>query len=58
LRHSSIVRALLANIPVRIVAATHDTSVEMVERTYSAFITEFSDALTRPALLELGRVAP
>ena len=27
--------------------ATHDTSVSALERTYSDYITEFSDALTR-----------
>ena len=58
LRHSSIVRSLLANVPVRVVAAVHDTSVVMIERTYSPFITEFSDALTRPALLDLSSPAP
>jgi integrase len=58
LRHSAIVRALLANVPVRVVAAVHDTSVVMLERTYSAFITEFSDALTRPALLDLSEPMP
>ena len=54
LRHSSIIRSLLANVPARIVAATHDTSIVMIERTYSAFIADFSDAVTRPALLDLG----
>jgi integrase len=53
LRHSSIIRMLLANVPVRVAAALHDTSVVMIEKTYSAFITEFSDALTRPALLDV-----
>jgi integrase len=57
LRHSSIIRSLLAGVPIRIVAATHDTSVTMIERAYSPFITEFSDALTRSALLDLGRPA-
>ena len=56
LRHSSIIRMLLANVPVRIVGATHDTSVVMIEKTYSAFITEFSDALTRPTLLKIDGV--
>jgi integrase len=51
LRHSSIVRALAAGIPVRVVCAAHDTSVAMVERTYSAFITHHTDALMRGALL-------
>ncbi|GEP06522.1 site-specific integrase [Methylobacterium oxalidis] len=31
LRHSSIVRALSASVPVRLVAALHDTSVQMIE---------------------------
>jgi integrase len=51
LRHSSIVRALLANVPVRVVAATHDTSVVMVERTYSSFITDYADEIARRGLL-------
>jgi integrase len=51
LRHSSIVRALLANVPIRIVASLHDTSVAMVEKNYSHFITEHSDAISRKALL-------
>ena len=44
---------LLANVPIRVVAATHDTSVVMIERTYSAFIADHADAVARPALLEL-----
>ena len=32
LRHSSIIRALLAGVPVRVVAVNHDTSVTMLER--------------------------
>ena len=54
LRHSSIIRSLLANVPIRVVAATHDTSVVMIERTYSAFIADHADAVARPALLELA----
>jgi integrase len=52
LRHSSIVRMLLANIPVRIIASTHDTSIRMIERHYSRYITEHSDELSRRALLQ------
>ena len=52
LRHSAIVRALLANVPIRVVASTHDSSVLMIEKTYSRFITDHSDALSRRALLE------
>ena len=52
LRHSSIVRQLLANVPVRVVAVNHDTSVAMIERTYSRYIGDHSDALARAALLD------
>jgi site-specific recombinase XerD len=38
LRHTNIVRQLLAGVPVRVVAVNHDTSVTMIERTYSRFI--------------------
>ena len=51
LRHSSIIRALLAGVPVRIVAATHDTSVPMIEKTYSTHITDYADAIARRGLL-------
>jgi integrase len=51
LRHSSIVRQLLLNVPIRIIAATHDTSVAMIERTYSRHIADHSDALSRRGLL-------
>jgi integrase len=53
LRHSSIVRMLLAGIPVRLVASLHDTSVTEIERHYSKYISEgaHSDALSRRALL-------
>ena len=52
LRHSSIVRQLLANVPVRVVAALHDTSAVQLERTYSKFIADHSDELARATLLQ------
>jgi hypothetical protein len=52
LRHSSIVRALLCSVPARVVAATHDTSVKMIEKHYSRYITEYSDDHARAALLQ------
>jgi integrase len=52
LRHSSIVRALLAGVPTRVVAAQHDTSVPMLERTYSQHILDHSDTVARRALLD------
>ena len=53
LRHSSIVRMLLRNVPIRLVASLHNTSVAMIERTYSKYITEHSDGVSRGALLQL-----
>jgi integrase len=52
LRHTSIVRQLLANVPIRVVAALHDTSVKMIEQNYSEHIADHADELARPALLE------
>jgi hypothetical protein len=52
LRHSSIVRQLLAGLPIRVVAAGHDTSVAYVEKNYSHLIAEHADDLTRAALLD------
>jgi hypothetical protein len=54
LRHSSIVRALLAGVPARVVAAVHDTSIGMLERTYSAFIADHADTIARRGLLAAG----
>jgi hypothetical protein len=51
LRHCSIVRSLLANVPIRIVGAAHDTSVDQIERTYSRFILHHSDTVARQGLL-------
>ena len=57
LRHSSIVRALLAGVPTRVVAAQHDTSVPMLERTYSQHILDHSDTVARRALLDTAQPA-
>lgn len=53
LRHSSIVRALLANVPARVVAAQHDTSISMIEKNYSRHITDHADGLARGAMLQV-----
>jgi integrase len=52
LRHSSIVRMLLANIPIRLVASLHNTSVAMIEKHYSKHIAEYGDEHARVALLQ------
>jgi hypothetical protein len=54
LRHSAIVRQLLAGAPIRVVATAHDASVVQIEHTYSRFITDHSDTLLRRGLLDLS----
>jgi integrase len=52
LRHTSIVRQLMAGVPIRVTAVNHDTSVAMIEKTYSRYIGDHSDALARRAILD------
>jgi integrase len=52
LRHSAIVRQILAGVPIRVVAVNHDTSIAMLERTYSRYIGDHSDSVARRALLD------
>ena len=52
LRHSSIAQQILRGVPIRVVAVTHDTSVAMIEKNYSALLANHSDALTRSALYD------
>jgi hypothetical protein len=56
LRHSSIVRQILAGVPIRVVAVNHDTSVVMLERTYSRYIGDHSDALARIGMLDTSEL--
>ena len=56
LRHTAITNALLANIPVRLVAATFDTSVGQIEKTYSRHIVHHGDELLRARAVQ-GRRA-
>ncbi|WP_431270255.1 hypothetical protein [Dankookia sp. P2] len=51
LRHSSIIRGLQVNLPARLVAAVHDTSTAMIDKHYSAFITDASQPILRLASL-------
>jgi hypothetical protein len=51
LRHSAIVRALLAGVPARLVAANADTSLMMLECTYARFISHHGEDVARRGLL-------
>jgi hypothetical protein len=46
------VRQLLLNVPICVIASTHDTSVQMIEKHYPKHIAEHSDELSRRALLQ------
>jgi integrase len=53
LRHSGIVRALGAGLPIRLVAALHDTSSSMIEAHYAAYIVDALDEIAARAVVPL-----
>jgi integrase len=63
-RHSSIVRGIRANLPIRLVASMHDTSVRMIERHYAKWIVDGLEELAARAVVslmppeKLGQVVP
>ena len=54
LRHSGVVRQFIAGVPIRVVAVNHDTSIAMLEKTYSRYIGDHSDDLVRQNLAPNG----
>jgi integrase len=57
LRHSSIVRGIASGLPIRLVAAMHDTSVAMIEKHYSRWIADGLEELAAQAIVPLRRAA-
>ena len=57
LRHSSIARALLRNLPIKVVADWHDTSVGQITAHYGRFLKHHYDELVRAALLDTAPAA-
>ena len=53
MRHTSIARGLRVGLPIRLVAALHDTSVGMIERHCSWWITEGLDELAARAIVPI-----
>ena len=53
MRHSSIMRGIRANLPIRLVAALHDTSVPMIERHYGRWIADGLEELAARAVVPL-----
>jgi integrase len=58
LRHSSIARMLLRNIPIKICADVHNTSTGQIERHYGRFILRHGDDLIRAVLLDTSPPSP
>jgi hypothetical protein len=58
LRHSSIARALLRNVPIKVVADWHNTSVGIIEAHYGRFLSRHSDDLIRAALVDFDTRDP
>jgi integrase len=58
LRHSFITRSLLKGIPVRLVAASVDSSTTMIEAAYSKYIVRPGVDLMRGALLDFDAPVP
>lgn len=56
LRHSSIVRGIASGLPIRLVAAMHDTSVAMIEKHYSRWIVEGLEEMAAKAIIPLHPV--
>jgi integrase len=52
LRHSSIVRSLLGNVPDSVVAQTHDTSPKEMKRHYTKNMAHHSDEVSLRGLLQ------
>ena len=57
LRHSAITRALLAGVPVRLVASSFDTSIAMIEKSYSKFIASHGDDQMRKVAFDVDAPA-
>ena len=57
LGHTSIVRALLAGVAGHLCTVSHDTSIAMTEKSYSAFISDHSGSLLRRALFDVAQPA-
>jgi len=55
MRHSSIVRAIRAGLPIRLVAVMHDTSVAMIERHYARYIVDGLEELAAKAIVPMVR---
>jgi hypothetical protein len=58
LRHTSVVRQLIAGVRIRVVAVNHDTSIAMLEKTNSRYIGDHFDDLVRKSLKWSSRPAP
>ena len=58
LRHSSIARALLRGLPVKVVSDWHDTSIGQIEAHYGRYLKFHYDELVRSALFDTSPPSP
>jgi hypothetical protein len=49
---------LLNQVPIAVVARLHDTSVKQIESHYGAYIADYADDVSRPALLDMSTLPP
>lgn len=52
LRHSSVIRQIRSNTPLRLIAYSHDTSTQELERTYARYLDAAADDLRRGLLAD------
>ena len=57
LRHTAITRTLLAGVAVRLVASSFDTSIAIIEKHYSKFISDHGDEKMREAMFDAAAPA-
>ena len=53
LRHSSIIRQIRSNRPLRMIAYTHDTSAAEIERTYARYLHSVSEDMRAGLLADI-----
>jgi len=58
LRHTSITRQLMANVPIAVIAKAHNTSVQQIQATYGKFVQQHADDVYRAHMLDLSPVEP
>ncbi|MHC2412894.1 integrase [Bradyrhizobium diazoefficiens] len=56
LRHSSVIRQIFANVPLRLIAHAHDTSVVEIEKTYARYLNPGTELIRAGLLTDTAAV--